>query len=187
MITSSVLLMIMNVFGSAKIVTAQVVAVFDSDDKFIAQTANRNAFECEVRSYCSQLDDGASVSFVGNPETSDVVIIGSSTCELDECDQIGVTIQQLRQNLELLNSGILPGPVRAPVTVIKATVTNDFNGWNSRDTVVVLSNGQVWQQDEYEYDYHYAYRPDALVIGAGSDWRILIEGMDELIKVKRLR
>lgn len=38
-------------------------------------------------------------------------------------------------------------------------VESDWSGWDS-NTVVRLSDGTKWKQDEYFYEYHYAYRPD---------------------------
>src|SRR4051794_22219483 len=38
-------------------------------------------------------------------------------------------------------------------------VLGEFTGWNG-SSVFQLTNGQVWQQATYDYEYHYAYRPN---------------------------
>jgi hypothetical protein len=68
--------------------------------------------------------------------------------------------------------------------VIEATITNDFNGW-SGDTIFELDNGQVWQQNEYDYQYNYSYRPKAIIYDNGYGHKILVEG--EKVGIKRIK
>jgi len=68
--------------------------------------------------------------------------------------------------------------------VIKATITNDFNGW-SGDTIFELDNGQVWKQNAYAYDYNYAYRPDAFIYLYESRYYLLVDG--EKVGVERIQ
>ena len=42
--------------------------------------------------------------------------------------------------------------------VIESQIDGDFEGWDG-ETVFVLTNGQIWQQDSYDYTYHYAFMP----------------------------
>lgn len=56
-------------------------------------------------------------------------------------------------------------------------VDGSWNGW-SGDTIVQLTDGSVWRQDEY----HYAYRP-AVTVSRG---KMLVMGMKKAIKVRRL-
>jgi len=60
-------------------------------------------------------------------------------------------------------------------------VEDSWEGWDG-DTIVELSDGSVWQQDEYLYEYHYAYRPKATVAGG----KMLVDGMSRPVKVKQL-
>src|SRR6201989_1773093 len=68
--------------------------------------------------------------------------------------------------------------------IIKATIINDFNGW-SGDTIFELDNGQIWKQDEYDYEYNYSYRPDAIIYSNGYNFRIFVEGKS--VGVKQLK
>ncbi|OKO80407.1 hypothetical protein [Bradyrhizobium sp. AS23.2] len=70
--------------------------------------------------------------------------------------------------------------------VIETQVDEDFNGWEG-ETVVKLLNGQIWQQTEYHYEYHYAYMPKVLVYAAGAGYKMKVDGVSKAIGVQRLR
>jgi len=56
-----------------------------------------------------------------------------------------------------------------------------WEGW-SGDTIVQLTDGSVWRQDEYLYEYHYAYRPKVEISGG----KMLVAGMQRAVRVRRL-
>lgn len=60
-------------------------------------------------------------------------------------------------------------------------VDGEWTGW-SGDTIVQLSDGSVWRQDEYHYSYHYAYRPEVNI----SNGKMLVKGMSKEIRVRRI-
>jgi hypothetical protein len=60
-------------------------------------------------------------------------------------------------------------------------IDGSWNGW-SGDTIVQLTDGSVWRQDEYHYEYCYAYRPAVTV----SNGKMLVKGMKKAIRVRRL-
>ena len=68
--------------------------------------------------------------------------------------------------------------------VIEDTIVSEFTGW-SGDTVFELNNGQVWEQDEYSYRYHHAFRPTAIIYYAGWGYRMIVEG--EAIRVRKIK
>jgi hypothetical protein len=70
--------------------------------------------------------------------------------------------------------------------VVETQVDGEFNGWEG-ETVVKLMNGQIWQQTEYHYEYHYAYMPKVLVYPSGGGYRMKVEGTSQAIGVQRLR
>lgn len=61
------------------------------------------------------------------------------------------------------------------------TVDGSWRGW-SGDTIVQMTDGSIWRQDEYQYEYHYAYRPTATI----TNGRMLVEGMSRAVLVRRL-
>lgn len=60
-------------------------------------------------------------------------------------------------------------------------VRGSWRGWSGR-TIVELSDGTVWQQVEYKYEYRYAYRPNASVTNS----LMLVEGMSQPVRVRRI-
>ena len=69
---------------------------------------------------------------------------------------------------------------------IHSKIDGTFEGWDG-DTIFKLTNGQVWEQASYDYHYAYAYRPDVIIWKSGSKHRMSVEGVDEVINVRRLR
>lgn len=60
-------------------------------------------------------------------------------------------------------------------------VDDDWEGWDG-DTIVKLSNGSVWRQEEYHYEHAYAYRPYVTLAGD----LMHVQGMSRAIRVRRL-
>ena len=47
-------------------------------------------------------------------------------------------------------------PAAAPTaSVVETQVDGEYTGWEG-ETIIKLVNGQIWQQIEYYYEYHYA-------------------------------
>ena len=70
-------------------------------------------------------------------------------------------------------------------SAIKSRIDGEFKGWDG-DTVFKLTNGQVWQQAEYGYLYHYAYNPEVIIYKVDFGYEMMVKGLDKSIKVKRL-
>lgn len=70
--------------------------------------------------------------------------------------------------------------------VIESKIDGDFEGWEG-ETIVKLMNGQIWQQTEYHYYYHYAFMPDVLVYNSGGGWKMKVEGVDKAVRVQKLK
>lgn len=64
----------------------------------------------------------------------------------------------------------------------KMTVKGAWKGWDGK-TIVEMTDGSIWKQAEYHYEYHYAYRPDASVT---SDGLMLVGGMSRAVRVRRV-
>jgi hypothetical protein len=60
-------------------------------------------------------------------------------------------------------------------------VNGSWEGW-SGETLVELTDGSVWRQEEYHYEYRYAYRPRVTVVNN----KMQVEGMNRAIRVRRL-
>jgi len=66
-------------------------------------------------------------------------------------------------------------PVRQLYDVIEAQIDGEFNGWEG-ETEYKLTNGQVWKQSTYNYEYTYAYMPDVVIYTANGGHRMQVEG-----------
>lgn len=96
-------------------------------------------------------------------------------------------VYQKGRNLVIQVEGV---PVIVPVQEVgcleEGVIVSDFNGYDGQ-SVFQFENGNVWQQAEYKYNYHYAYRPDALVVDGINGPELHVEGMEETVRVRWLR
>ena len=99
----------------------------------------------------------------------------------------------LAQSLAADASGVAPArsPVRAPVVlpstdIIESNISGSFEGWKG-ETIFKLVNGEIWQQTEYYYEYHYAYSPRVLIIPSAGGYKAKVEGISKAVGVTRLR
>jgi len=66
-------------------------------------------------------------------------------------------------------------PIRQIFDVIESQINGDFKGWEG-ETSYELTNGQIWQQCTYNYEYTYSYMPEALIYNAGGGYKMQVEG-----------
>lgn len=76
--------------------------------------------------------------------------------------------------------------VTSAPSVIETQVDGDFDGWDG-DTIVKLMNGQIWQQTEYYYHYHYAFMPKVLIYRSGGGYKMKVDGVEKAVGVVPLR
>lgn len=70
--------------------------------------------------------------------------------------------------------------------VQEGTISGSFEGWDG-DTLVELTDGSVFRQTEYHYEYNYSYRPDVTIFVEPFGYELLVEDTDEPIEVEMLR
>ena len=75
--------------------------------------------------------------------------------------------------------------VTPETTSYESKVRDTFGGWDG-DTIVELDNGQIWKQQEYYYEYIYAYRPTVVVYQSFGVWKMWVEGTDKPIRVTKI-
>lgn len=79
--------------------------------------------------------------------------------------------------------------IAAPLTesnAIESQISGEFEGWDG-ETIVKLTNGQIWQQTSFHYEYRYAYMPDVVIYRTGNVYKMKVEGMREAVQVERLK
>lgn len=70
--------------------------------------------------------------------------------------------------------------------VCEGSILSDFTGFNA-DARFELHTGQVWVPAEYKYNYHYAFRPSAMVVYGVKGYMLHVDGMSESSVVRRAR
>ena len=65
---------------------------------------------------------------------------------------------------------------------MKLCVEGAWEGWAGQ-TIVRLTDGSVWQQCEYYYEYKYAYRPEVTLHGS----HMLVRDMHKAVSVRRVQ
>lgn len=64
---------------------------------------------------------------------------------------------------------------------MRYTVNGSWEGWKG-ETLVEMTDGSIWKQAEYFYEYHYAYRPSATI----SSGMMKVDGMSRAVPVRRV-
>ncbi len=70
--------------------------------------------------------------------------------------------------------------------VIETQIDGEFEGWEG-DTIFKMINGQIWQQSNYQYMYHYAYSPEVFIYEYRGSWILKVEDVDETIEVIQIK
>lgn len=60
-------------------------------------------------------------------------------------------------------------------------VQGAWKGW-AGGTIVELTDGSVWRQEEYHYEYRYSYRPQVTI----ANGKMQVDGMSRAIGVRRV-
>lgn len=105
----------------------------------------------------------------------------------------GLLIQAMKTVGMNPSAAVAPVPVPAvrvaPVAgvgVISSSVNGEFTGFEG-EKVFQLLNGQVWQQMDFTYHYHYAYGPQVIIYPAGGGMMMKVDGVEKAVRVMQLR
>jgi hypothetical protein len=75
---------------------------------------------------------------------------------------------------------------RSTASTIESQIDGEFEGWEG-ETIVKLTNGQIWQQTEYHYHNHYAYTPKVLIYFSGAGYKMKVDGIDQAVGVTQIK
>lgn len=64
---------------------------------------------------------------------------------------------------------------------MRQQIEDEWSGWDG-DTIVRLTDGSVWRQDQYYYRYQYKYQPRVVIDGRYMH----VEGMPKAVRVRRI-
>lgn len=71
--------------------------------------------------------------------------------------------------------------------VVDGQLKGAFKGFKDRETVFEFFGGGKWRQNEYKYQYYYAYMPRAKVIDRGGAYYLQVDGIADAVQVVRVR
>lgn len=74
--------------------------------------------------------------------------------------------------------------IRQITDVVKSQINGEYNGWEG-ETIYELTNGQVWQQSSYSYEYSYSFMPEVIIYNTGSNYKMRVESA--LVDVHRIK
>ena len=69
--------------------------------------------------------------------------------------------------------------------MLKAQINGEFKGW-SGETIIELTNGEIWKQWEYKYFYCYLYRPNVILKKMGYRGTMEVVGTDIVVEMDRV-
>jgi hypothetical protein len=69
---------------------------------------------------------------------------------------------------------------------IESQIDGDFEGFQG-ETVVKLTNGQIWQQADYSYNYNYSFMPKVIIYETSSGIKMKVDGAGNAVTVIRLK
>jgi hypothetical protein len=70
--------------------------------------------------------------------------------------------------------------------VIESRIDGDFEGWDG-ETIFKLTNGQIWQQTDFQIQIAIKLMPKVLIYNTGSNYKMQVEGIEKSITVTRLK
>lgn len=70
--------------------------------------------------------------------------------------------------------------------VIQSTIQYKFDGYANEKTFT-LSNGQVWKQTSYQSRTAKRFMPEVLIFLNENEYKMMVDGYDELISVTRIK
>jgi hypothetical protein len=77
-------------------------------------------------------------------------------------------------------------PAAATPSAFESQIDGEFEGWDG-ETIVKLTNGQIWQQSDLHLEVHLAIMPKVVVYRSGIHYKMKVEGAHEAVEVVRLK
>ena len=111
---------------------------------------------------------------------SSVILPGrNQECRIWDSERLGGTTG----GSELSSENGLSMP---PAEVVHTCIDGEFEGWQG-DTIFKLCNGHIWQQASWAWHWHWAYRPEVVIVHTSGGYKMVVEGVEGSIYVKRLK
>jgi hypothetical protein len=105
-----------------------------------------------------------------------------------ERDALSSHVEQLLTSVSeaAIASQLGGSTLSSQASVIETRIDGDFEGWEG-DTIVKLMNGQIWQQTDYHYEYHYSFMPEVFIYRSAGGWKMKVDGLRRAVGVQQLK
>ncbi|UDU79083.1 hypothetical protein [Pseudomonas sp. HN2-3] len=70
------------------------------------------------------------------------------------------------------------------MVICEGQLRGAFKGFKNTDTVFEFYGGRKWKQAVYQYEYFYAYMPQAKVVQEGGAYVLKVQGMSSSVAVR---
>jgi hypothetical protein len=70
--------------------------------------------------------------------------------------------------------------------IVESKIDGDFEGFDN-GKLFKLQNGQIWEQIDYTYHYSYKYNPKVTIYKDGSNYIMVVDGIEKKVKVQKLK
>jgi len=77
-------------------------------------------------------------------------------------------------------------PYNESSEVIESKIDGDFDGFEN-GKLFKLMNGQIWEQIDFTFHYTYKFMPNVTIYKDGASYKMIVEGVDKVIKVRRIK
>ena len=71
-------------------------------------------------------------------------------------------------------------------SIIEENIEGSFEGYKY-EQLYKLTNGEIWQQTDSEYDYEYIYNPKVIIFSKNGKYMLKVQGMNQSVSVERLK
>lgn len=70
-------------------------------------------------------------------------------------------------------------------SAIYAQINGNFLGWDGKN-IIKLTNGEIWMQTEYYYEYSFAFMPNVTLFSTPVGYKMKVDGINKEVGVQKL-
>lgn len=70
--------------------------------------------------------------------------------------------------------------------VLEGQIKGNFDGFKDMQTILEFTDGSRWQQDEFKFIFYFSFMPKAKVIQEIGTYYLVVDGINERVKVKKV-
>ena len=99
---------------------------------------------------------------------------------------IKATVKEISTINTQVNNSVTNSVTQTQSNTTTSRIKENFRGFKN-GAIFKLTNGQIWEQTSYEYEYVYKYNPEVTIYKDGTTYYMLVDGMDTKVTVKKIK